>query len=1557
MTSKSKLATVEQDSPSKPPLLTPGDINPAVMRAFEMACLGYFENKDIQEDKQVRKILSGLQDTRLQDWISVDRDRFLALDFQEFMDEFRAAYLPEDWEETTRIELLGMTQGDATFWDFTIQVQAKNSLLRNTQSYLEKTQLRQRIESGMTPKLALRCRLEKCNKVERFEEWLNEIKRVDDLLRAERADFEALAKATRENSRRNNNTLGEPSRRANNSNQNRPSSATYRTPLPKLTDVERKLLKENDGCFKCRRVFVTHRSTACPNDFPDANGYKTLTQATVDGISRRTKRTVGAVTTPTDSETATTPPVAVVMGMTSNPVAYMPANPFNVIDMDSSADTDGSVSSCTVTSTSSTTSAPKASKDIAPLMVPHLYWNCSISGKKNNFPLTVQALIDHGSHLVLISDKLAAKLNLKRRVLKVPIEVEMAMPSKKKQLVQLNEWVKLKMYDVSSLWTSKTVRAVIAPSLCAPVILGLPFLMHNNIVIDHAARTVIDKSCNFDLLNPPPPPAAKLPKQTLKQFYAKLREDRKLMLAELRMVCRDHYRHTQYKFEQVQPVNPIAALRQRIEALTAESQLNHLADKVRIKYADVFDAIPHVNDLPKDVYCRIKLKDTNKTIATRSYSTPRKYKEAWATLIGQHLDAGRIRPSNSEHASPAFIIPKADIAVLPRWVNDYRVLNANTITDSHPLPRVDDILSDCAKGKIWSAIDMTNSFFQTRVHPDDVHLTAVTTPLGLYEWLVMPMGLRNAPAIHQRRITAALREHIGKICHVYLDDIIIWSNNVAEHAKHLDMIMTALRKAKLYCNSKKCKFFQRELDFLGHHISERGIEANSSKIDRILQWPTPKSSTDVRAFLGLVRYISAFLPKLADYTVVLTPLTTKESRKIFPTWNNDHQAAFNGIKSLVTGIDCLTTIDHLNPRDNKIFVTCDASDWRTGATLSFGPTWETARPVAFDSMQLKGAEKNYPVHEKELLAIIRALKKWRADLLGTSIYIYTDHRTLQNFDTQKDLSRRQLRWQEFMSQYDMSITYIRGEDNTVADALSRLPPNCFADERQNTVTAILSVTTDTSILKQILSGYEQDEFCKRVAKTTMSGWRQSNGLWYIGDRLLIPRINELRETLFQLAHDNLGHFGADKSYAALRDAYYWPNMRRDLESAYIPSCEDCLRNKSRTVKPPGPLHPLPVPLGRGDSVAIDFVGPLPPDEGYDCIITMTDRIGADVRIIPATTNLTAENLAVLFFNNWYCENGLPLDIVCDRDKLFVSKFWKRLIKLTGVKLKMSSAYHPETDGASERSNKTLNQMLRYHVKRNQKGWVRALPRIRFQIMNSVNASTNFSAFQLHLGRSPRVIPPLIDVAIPPNQNDSEKTAMAIIKQLNDDVAEARDNLLLTKITQTHHANVSRGPDPGYKVNDLVMLNTKHRRHEYKKKGDKRTAKFFPRWDGPFRIIKTHNEASTYTLDLPSNVYPVFHSSELKPHVANDANLFPTREYERPGPVTTAEGFKEHVIQEIVDSRRRGRGWQFLVRWVGYGPEDDEWLPAIELQDCEALDNWYKIGGDGPHSSVAFPLRF
>jgi RNase H-like domain found in reverse transcriptase len=249
-------------------------------------------------------------------------------------------------------------------------------------------------------------------------------------------------------------------------------------------------------------------------------------------------------------------------------------------------------------------------------------------------------------------------------------------------------------------------------------------------------------------------------------------------------------------------------------------------------------------------------------------------------------------------------------------------------------------------------------------------------------------------------VTLALQELIGTICHVYLDDIIIWSSSLAEHEITIGKVLSALRKAHLYCSMKKLTLFTMEMDFLSHHILMNGIEVDSAKVTQVLNWPVPTLAKHVQQFLRLVRYIGHFLPLLAEHMVVLTLLTKKECNRAFPTWMNIHQYMFEVIKCLVVSRDCLTTIDHKTLGDNKIFVTCNASKRWTRAMLTFGQTWETACLVVFESQQLNNAERNYPVHKQEMLLIMRAMKKWRVDLLGSHVNIFTDHKTLQNFDYQ-----------------------------------------------------------------------------------------------------------------------------------------------------------------------------------------------------------------------------------------------------------------------------------------------------------------------------------------------------------------------------------------------------------------------------------------------------------------------------------------------------------------------------------------------------------------------------
>ena len=273
---------------------------------------------------------------------------------------------------------------------------------------------------------------------------------------------------------------------------------------------------------------------------------------------------------------------------------------------------------------------------------------------------------------------------------------------------------------------------------------------------------------------------------------------------------------------------------------------------------------------------------------------------------------------------------------------------------------------------------------------------------------------------------------------------------------------------------------------------------------------------------------------------------------------------------------------------------------------------------------------------------------------------------------------------------------------------------------------------------------------------------------------------------------------------------------------------------------------------------------------------------------------------------------------------------------------MSTSYHPKTDGGSEKTNKTVIQLIHYMVDQNQKGWVAKLPRVRFAFMNTVNASTGFSPFQLKTGRSPRLIPPISD--LPANASAADVTVHEIITKVERNVKEAQDHLLAAKIQQAFHANQHCGKEIVYKVGDHVMLSTPHHRRNYKQKGKKRAAKFMPRFDGPYTVTAAFPERSEYTLHLPNNptAFPRFHASLLKLYLPNNPNMFPNREHPRPDPVVTEDGLEEHVIDRILDTKKVRNQRFYLVRWVGYGHEDDEWLPYCDMKNTAALDVWEAV---------------
>ena len=392
--------------------------------------------------------------------------------------------------------------------------------------------------------------------------------------------------------------------------------------------------------------------------------------------------------------------------------------------------------------------------------------------------------------------------------------------------------------------------------------------------------------------------------------------------------------------------------------------------------------------------------------------------------------------------------------------------------------------------------------------------------------------------------------------------------------------------------------------------------------------------------------------------------------------------------------------------------------------------------------------------------------------------------------------------------------------------------------------------------------------------------------------------------------------------------------------------------KAPTQKPVGPLHPLPVPINKFDDIAFDFVGPLPISNGFDYLLTITDRLTGFVELIPTLSTLTARGFAKVFVENWVLRYGLPLSITSDRDKLFTSHLWQETIRQLGIKSKMSTSYHPETDGASERTNKTAVQTLRAWVDRRGKSWATVLPRVAFAMNNTVRRGINYAPAQLVFGKRLRLTPSLaslplnspMDVLIPSAVDWEEAEG-----RLQLDIAAARDALLLAKHRQAIQANKGRRPEIVYAIDDLVLLNTRDFRRDYTQKGDdigKRSAKLFPRFKGPYRVIKARPEVSSYTLGLGEHVDPMllttFHSSLLRPYRPNNEGRFPVRGNETSMPAipeTASSNVPRQRVIRIVNSKskRQGSGrnavktQSFKVTLLGEA-SDGRWM--LERDVCE-----------------------
>ncbi len=453
--------------------------------------------------------------------------------------------------------------------------------------------------------------------------------------------------------------------------------------------------------------------------------------------------------------------------------------------------------------------------------------------------------------------------------------------------------------------------------------------------------------------------------------------------------------------------------------------------KVLTAFPDVFPAeLPDGEPPSRGLEHSIELKPGSTPPARAGLRTSRADSAAIDAFVEENLRKGFIRPSQSSFAAIPFQVEKKGTDER-RTVVDYRGLNAVTIKSRYPLPLQPELMDRLQGAKYFSKMDLRTGFHQIRLAERDRHKTAFRTPRGLFEYCVLPMGLCNAPGTFMQLMNQIMGDYLNKFVIVFLDDIIIYSNSLEEHDKQLRLVLERLRAAKLYAKPSKCAFFQREVEFLGHHVGVNGLRIMEDKLAAVTAWPTPKGVRDVRAFLGLVGFYRRFIRNFSRIALPLTTLTRTVTGAPF-SWGPTQQAAFEELQQALRVAPVLQLADPSLP----FVVHTDASGFATGAVLQ-QDQGQGLQPITFLSKKMEDAETRYPVHEQELLAIIHALTNWEHYLAGAPFLVKTDHKSLIHFQTQPMLSGRQVRWLETLSRFDFTIEYIKGPTNVVADALSR----------------------------------------------------------------------------------------------------------------------------------------------------------------------------------------------------------------------------------------------------------------------------------------------------------------------------------------------------------------------------------------------------------------------------------------------------------------------------------------------------------------------------------------